>query len=126
MPLALDIDDGEASATPVRYRLGIAFCEGCCDVGCCDVRRAVIVLSLLSIVGHFIVLCFLSTTKTYAMNTYPFDDDSLDWLNQTKYQTIQSVDSSLIQAMIQQSIATISACLSMVGACTFNKWNQIR
>ena len=46
---------------------------------------------LLSIIWHFIVLCFLSTTKTYslAMKTYSFDDDSLDWLNQTKDQTIQ-------------------------------------
>lgn len=113
----LDIEDGVASATPIRRKQG----HSCCG-GCCDVRRAVVVLCILSIVGNFIGLCSSQAIKTFvdgAATSFSFDDDSI---NQAKDQTVQSANSGMNQIMIFQCIALVSASLSMIGAFIFNKY----
>ena len=65
-----------ASATPIRRKQG----HSCCG-GCCDVRRAVVVLCILSIVGNFIGLCSSQAIKTFvdgAATSFSFDDDSIN------------------------------------------------
>ena len=111
--MSLDIDDGVASATPVmRRRQGHLCCEGwdlcdiCCE-GCCDVRRAVIVLCILSIVGNSIGLIF------NVIVMMPLEDE--DYAKDSVYM-------SLKQVITLQCIALISASSSLVGASTFNKF----
>ncbi len=114
--MSLDIDEGVTSA-PFRPKQG----HSCCG-GCCDVRRAVVVLCILSIVGNFIVLISSDVMKTFVNGTatsFSFDDDSL---NQAKDQTVESANSGINQVMIILSIAIICASSSMVGAIIFNKY----
>mmetsp|Transcript_29081 Transcript_29081/g.61877 ORF Transcript_29081/g.61877 Transcript_29081/m.61877 type:complete len:184 (+) Transcript_29081:59-610(+) len=106
-----------ASATPFSTKQG----HSCCG-GCCDTRRAVIILSIVSIIGKLIGLIFVDSAGRFmngAANSFSFDDDSL---NQAKDQATNNTSSAFNVVMLLQSIGILTAGVSIVGAFIFNKY----
>lgn len=114
--MSLDVE-GVSSATPIRQKQGYSCCGGCCDV-----RRAVIIVCIFSILQNIIGLMASTATEHFVNGTassLTFDDDSL---NQTRDQVAEDANSSLKRAMVLQCIGIVAASVGMLGAFMFNKY----